>query len=234
MGVSVVFRRRTGKGRASNGGFSLLWTMVYVVILSSVVSAALVWSRYVLRVGGLGEIRDERNLFQSQAAFDQTALSAMQSAAQQATVQLYNGPLSQLFAWLTFWGASLISKLTGSSLQFVTTNDLINAINSLVIPSLQKQEIQATILYTYQVSYSTTLQNQIQQLQNLANALSQSSSGSSSEVNTLLLASYLLQAVLALSPNYMQPHAVIQVQQGSYAMVYDLTYVFTLRICNRS
>lgn len=198
--------------------------MVYVVILTSLVSTALVWSRYTLRMGGLGQIQDQRTAFQSQASFDQAALSAMQSAAQQATVSLSTNPISQLLAWLTFWGASFVSFLTGQSLQLVTMQDLTNALNQKVFPALSSQQMQGSIVYTYTTSWSQQLQNQISQLQNLAGTVQPWSSA----WDSLELAADLLQAVLTLSPNYVQPHAVIQVQsaQGGYSMYYNATYVF--------
>jgi len=214
------------RGVRSQRGFSLLWSLVYVVILASLVSTALVWSRYVLRVGGLGQIRDERNVFQSQASFDQAALQAMQTAAQQATVSLSQNPISQLFYWLNLLGASFLSWLTGQSLQLVTMSDLQNALTQKVFPALQQQQMQASIVYTYQTSWSQQLKNQISQLQNLAN--SSLVQPWSSAWDTLEVASFLLQAVLNTSPNYMQPHAVIQVKsaQGGYSMYYNVTYVF--------
>ncbi|WP_206831846.1 hypothetical protein [Alicyclobacillus fructus] len=165
-------------------------------------------------------------MFQSQTSFDQAALQAMQSAAQQATVSLSNNPISQLLFWLNVLGDGFLSWLTGQSLQLVTMSDLQNALTQKVFPALQKQQMLATVVYTYQTSWSQQLQNQITQLQNLANAnLVQPWS---SAWDTLELASFMLQAVLDISPNYMQPHAVIQVQsaQGGYSMYYNVTYVF--------
>jgi len=208
----------------SERGFSLLWSLVYVVILASLVSTALVWSQYALRMGGLGQIRDERNVFQSQASFDQAALQAMQSAAQQATVSLSTSSISQFFYLMSLLGSSFLSWLTGQSLQLVTMNDLQNALTQQLFPALQKQQMQGSIVYTYQTSWSQQLQNQISQLQNLASSVQPLSTA----WDTLELASFMLQAVLKLSPNYTQPHAVIQVQplQGGYSMYYNVTYVF--------
>lgn len=51
--------------RRGKQGFTLIWSLVVVVLLATLVSAMLIWSRYVLREGGITQMQEANPIYKS-------------------------------------------------------------------------------------------------------------------------------------------------------------------------
>ncbi|WP_242549317.1 hypothetical protein [Alicyclobacillus mali (ex Roth et al. 2021)] len=222
---------------ARNRGFSLLWSMVLVVILATIVSSLLIWSRYTLRVGGMTQIQDSQRGLINGANLEAAALNAVNSVSAQASVPI---PVSQL----------LNSTVTG-----VTTSQLQDILTSTVFPALQKQGLTVESYSLYTIPASTVLQKQLSQVQsvllgavnslmvisqgltsdllsfppNIAGAISAFTASVPAFENVVFLSLvYLaLSLVVSQTSGIQIPHAVVDVvNPNGNTVVLDISYSF--------
>lgn len=108
-------------------GFTLVWAMSMVVVLVTVVTAALVWSRYSLRMGGLGQIQDVRSSYGNDVTLSQNLWGPIQNTIQN---DLANTGVST-------WDP-------------IASSDLANYVNTNLIPDLRSQGYTASVVTAYQ------------------------------------------------------------------------------------
>lgn len=234
-GWDLVARHSSGPSKSRTRGFSLMWSMVLVVLLATIVTTLLIWSRYTLRVGGLTQIQDTQRAMTSRANLEQTALNAVNSVSAQASVPI---PVSQ----------SLVPTVTA-----VTTSQLQTALVNTVFPALQKQGLTVQSYSLYTTPASAVLQTQLSQVQSVLSAAVNSLnvilqtvfndavrldfSGAISALNAsftavqnvlfLNMIASALNAVVTATSGMQIPHAIVNVANGSgNNIVLDFSYAF--------
>jgi len=234
-GFGMRLRLTVHRIAAHESGFSLLWAMVLVVLLATIVSSLLIWSRYTLRVGGMTQIQDSQRALSNRANLEQAALNAVNSVSAQASVPI---SVSQ----------SLVPAVTG-----VTTSQLQSTLMSTVFPALQKQGLTVQSYSLYTTPASAVLQTQLSQVQSVLNAAVNSLnvilqtvvndavrldfSGAISALNATFTAiqnvlflnmiASALNAVVSTTSGVQIPHAIVNVASANgNTIVLDISYAF--------
>ncbi|ACV57365.1 hypothetical protein Aaci_0306 [Alicyclobacillus acidocaldarius subsp. acidocaldarius DSM 446] len=234
-GRGLVARHSARPRSFRSRGFSLLWSMVLVVLLATIVTTLLVWSRYTLRVGGFTQIQDTQRAMTSQANLEQTALNAVSSVSTQASLPI---SVSQ----------SLVPTVTA-----VTTSQLQTTLVNTVFPALQKQGLTVQSYSLYTTPASAVLQTQLSQVQSVLNAAVNSLnvilqtvvndavrldfSGAISALNAsftaiqnvlfLNMIASALNALVSTTSGVQIPHAIVNVASANgNTIVLDISYAF--------
>lgn len=143
--------------RRGKQGFTLIWSLIVVVLLATLVSTMLIWSRYVLREGGIAQIREANPIYNSDNSVAQIfANTAMPIISSELSSMHITGSPSQVAARVeSVVQNSLVSQ--GINVEYIayyptTVSPYNSAQNINVIFRMQNGSSQVTFDVTLQES----------------------------------------------------------------------------------